>query len=1083
MNKTKDQILSQQDVPSPKELMRMLHPELFSDTLVDDVFQLPKATFEYHLDTLTSRKQEYEFENFCRKLAEKEICPNLRVQTGPTGGGDSKVDTETYPVAREITERQWIGSPSAGTELWGFAFSAKKKWRQKVKTDVDKILSTGRNYKRIYFFTNQFVKDKDRAILEDTLSNDTGIPVHIIDRAWIVEKVYESGHLDLAISTLGIENGQKESVKHLGPRDTARLEELEELDKQIANPSYYEGTRYQLVEDCLRSAILARGLERNRNEVESRFAQTDRLAQDLNYKPQRLRIAYNRAWTAWWWHEDYTAFDKFYKEVEQYVKGSAEACEVQLLLNLWQLLIGSVFRGLISAKDGKVKVRQKRLTAMLEAITANPRRPNNALQAHTGLILIKIAEAIRSRKLDQLESCWSELSHAVEKSKSLGAYPIEPLFKTIAKLGEQVDSSAFDTLYEELVDIMRQRHSDREAGRAYIQRGTQKFSQKKYYDAIRWFGRAEELLMKDECRLELVTTLIKSSDAYESVGLLWASRNKALAAVEQTWAVFKEQGDITLQLLIALNQLVRIEIRLGRIPHVLDAMAMASYVASNLELSEHNQDVYSKQLEMQDLVLGIHMLNLPFDALSGVVVRLPDALERLGLICAWATLLFVLGHEQVLRDEGNIFVSEDPDADQEFFERWQDQPAADDISPQPILIDGETSLLKSTILGAEVVMETPNNAVSLGLTESLLGVLEAFLATSYEHAMPHRERMTITVKASQQMRGLPKLRFADNDGGRAEIVHPAELAFTTAAEQHSYMEWLRNSLIEIMCRTLMIKDIDVWLEEVADQERGFSRALALGDVFMLNTNVFGERPKVRLVDWLETDDRTYTVLRSEPWRITKSVGNNETTEPKFATGPPPSDLIDKAELKHTDYKVISPIDELLWDQAKWQGMLFYCFAELPPILAFIFEDGNAGRAIFDSWKKQWGNEDKNEELRLAIVTGLSKQNPTRYAVSVGPSLRHLNKHTNKTFTLVSQIRHITPTSSKNLDNFLMAYKKADAFSLAPAQMNGDEEPTLFPELMIAKKELVIREAWEIGENDPDKSVLLDGDDPIIPNQR
>ncbi|MCY3826107.1 MAG: hypothetical protein OXG10_01825 [Candidatus Dadabacteria bacterium] len=589
--------------------------------------------------------------------------------------------------------------------------------------------------------------------------------------------------------------------------------------------------------------------------------------------------------------------------------------------------------------------------------------------------------------------------------------------------------------------------------------------------------------MKEECRVELVTTLIRSSDAYESVGLLWASRNKALAAVEQNWTVFKKQGDITPQLLITLNQLVRIEIRLGRIPHVLDAMTMANYVASNLELSKHNQDVYSNHLHMQDLLLGIHMLNLPFNALSGVVARLPDGLERLGLTCAWTTLLFVLGHEQVLRDEGNIFVSGDPDADQKLFEKWQDQPAADDISCQPILIDGETSLFKSTILGSEIVIETPNNTVSFGLTESLLGVLEAFLATSYEHAMPHCERMTITVKASQQMRGLPELRFADSDGARAEIVHPAELTFTTAAEQHSYMEWLRNSLIEIMCRMLMIKDIDVWLEEVAGQERGFSRALALGDAFMLNTNLFGEKPKVRLVDWLETDDRIYTVLRSEPWRITKSVGNNETTEPKFATDPLPSDLIDKAELKHTDYKVISPINDLLWDQAKWQGMLFYCYAELPPILAFIFEDGEAGQAIFRLWKKRWGNEDKNEELRLAVVTGLSKQNPAGYAVSVGPSLRYLNKHKNKTFMFVSRIRHITPTNSKNLDNFLIAYKKAGAFYLAPAQMNADEEPTLFPELMIAKKELVIREGWEIGKHDPDRCVLQDGDDPIIPNQR
>ncbi|MGH8523994.1 MAG: hypothetical protein ACREXY_07190, partial [Gammaproteobacteria bacterium] len=182
-----DQAHRLRDIPNPSELMRARHPDLFSDTRADEVPRLPKAVFEYHLETLTSRKQEYEFEHFCRKLAEKEICPNLRVQTGPTGGGDSKVDTETYPVAGEIADRWWISEPSAGTERWAFAFSAKKAWKPKVKTDVDNILPTERDYKRIYFFTNQFVSDKERSNQEDTLSRHAGIPVHIIDRAWIVD--------------------------------------------------------------------------------------------------------------------------------------------------------------------------------------------------------------------------------------------------------------------------------------------------------------------------------------------------------------------------------------------------------------------------------------------------------------------------------------------------------------------------------------------------------------------------------------------------------------------------------------------------------------------------------------------------------------------------------------------------------------------------------------------------------------------------------------------------------------------------------------------------------------------------------
>jgi hypothetical protein len=290
---------------SPKELMRARHPDLFSDTEVDAGPVLPKAVFEYHLDTLTSRKQEYEFEHFCRKLAEREICPNLRVQTGPTGGGDSKVDSETYPVAAEIAERWWVGEPSGGSERWAFAFSAKKAWKQKVKADVSSIVSTGRDYKRIYFFTNQFISDKNRAKLEDELSKSTGLPIHIVDRNWIVESVYEHGHLAMAISALGIDSARVERPHRLGPLDTARLAELNEIDRQIADQTRYEGARFQLVEDCLRGAVLARGLNRPRNEVEGRFSQAERLARSIGISQQLMRVAYNRAWTAHWWYEDY----------------------------------------------------------------------------------------------------------------------------------------------------------------------------------------------------------------------------------------------------------------------------------------------------------------------------------------------------------------------------------------------------------------------------------------------------------------------------------------------------------------------------------------------------------------------------------------------------------------------------------------------------------------------------------------------------------------------------------------------------------------------------------------------------------
>ena len=508
--------------------------------------------------------------------------------------------------------------------------------------------------------------------------------------------------------------------------------------------------------------------------MEARFAQADRLSKDLDYRPQRLRIAYNRAWTAYFWHEDFSAFSQFYEEVEQYLEGSDQAHEVELLWTLWQLLTPAVAEGRIAAQDAKVESRRQRIVAMLEPMADDPLRLNNALQARTSLVFMRIARAAQAGQADQLESCWSDLEQIVDDSAALGTYPIERLSDLVAELGEieVMDSPAFDALYEKLADVIRQRRSDGAAGEKHYQRAFQKLELEKPYEAIRWFGRAEELLIKEEYQAELVMALLGSSHAYEHVGLLWAARNKALAAVERTLAVFNEQGTMPLQALIAMKRLVWLELQLGRIPQILTTMAFESLISSHLHLSEEQRKKYAEEREMQEAVLGIHLLNLPFEALSSVT-RLPDTLERLDLVLARMALLFALGHEQGLRDEGYISASEDSDAVQTLFESWQDQPAAEDIPPQPELGDGPTCFLKAIILGSELVVETPNNVISVSIAESLLGALEAFLATSDEQdVLPHRERMTIVVSASQELAGGPQLRFPDGDGGdqQPEIV-------------------------------------------------------------------------------------------------------------------------------------------------------------------------------------------------------------------------------------------------------------------------------------------------------------------------
>ena len=53
--------------------------------------------------------------------------------------------------------------------------------------------------------------------------------------------------------------------------------------------------------------------------------------------------------------------------------------------------------------------------------------------------------------------------------------------------------------------------------------------------------------------------------------------------------------------------------------------------------------------------------------------------------------------------------------------------------------------------------------------------------------------------------------------------------------------------------------------------------------------------------------------------------------------------------------------------------------------------------------------------------------------------------------------------------------------LVPAKFNGvtvAPEPNL--DLAIGKHELVVRQGWEIGMNDPDVSILDEDDPPVVP---
>lgn len=213
---------------------RELRPQKFSDSKIVYEIPLTRELFDKQLEILSTKKMQSEFENFIVKCAERLITPNIKPQTGPDGGGDGKVDAETYEVSSDISDKWYVANGGAsGKEKWAFAISCKKQWKPKVTGDIEKIANTNREYTRALFFSNQFIKSSTRADVEKDLSEKYGVEVSIFDALWCTNAVFNHGCIDVALTCLNFSEEYRKKQEIVGELDKKRQERLDEIEKGI----------------------------------------------------------------------------------------------------------------------------------------------------------------------------------------------------------------------------------------------------------------------------------------------------------------------------------------------------------------------------------------------------------------------------------------------------------------------------------------------------------------------------------------------------------------------------------------------------------------------------------------------------------------------------------------------------------------------------------------------------------------------------------------------------------------------------------------------------------------------------------
>lgn len=1042
---------------TPSAFMRKVRPDVYSDSSKNDAYIVEKDKLEYVLETLTSRNETHEFEIFCRKLCERTICPNLKPATGPEGGGDSKADTETYPISEEVADRFYIGDSVSASERWAFAFSAKKTWSSKVRADVEGIVGTGRGYKRIVCVTARFCRAKTRADLEDELSNRFNVRVTILDRTWITEQVLEHGCSDLAFHYLQV--GIEDRSLKLGPLDYSRQQDLNRIETELATAVTDDTIWASRVNQALSAAKLSRNLERPRLETDGRFSRAVRLAKKHGTHRQILDVEFERLWTAFWWFDDVELVNDDYDAFASLVAEDPHGKNLQLLGSITQLLFNSAIQQYRTVEQLKLRIRVASLNQQLRRVASDTQSPNSAAEAKLVLLTVEANLAILDGDKGALPIVWSKLAELVDAVGGLGEFDVDNLVRLADVMGGVAGN---DPSYAALVDKVAAFVEDRTgeiAGAMILLRRARQINFTDLMEMIRLLGKAAVKLAKREHNDSLIEATQLLAVAYKGVGLNWAARAACIFSCAAVFVDVETEHEVPPSLVPTLVMLTWTCVELKHVPDVILTGRLLNYVLAQVPLSDAAVASLSDVVQQIDLAFAGTILKMQRSEFESMTC-LPITLAELGLTWSRMSLMYMLGYEDDLRREGSIPEEQSSEDVLELFENIAGTVPAEYGRLATLSKPGESEIF-SVILGLSIRVCYPRSPACIPVAETVIAILESAFATlSVKEFIPHMEELRIVVMETSQLTA-PELSM-DEVSGAIQLAWPTELDIGSFSAKSVVRPVLSEVVGMTLAMAFYVKDPRGAPEAIFMREGGLDRMSLVWSSLNSRLRIFGAA--FASLDTVAEVQSEYPIRPVVP-KISPRIANKPTGDH--------SQEIDESSSSddHRRMRVFSVIDAHLWGRADWAGAAYLEVEHGPPALVLVFKEREAARRIFERWRDRFGMDDRGNKIRLAVITDIDPEHVAHYSLLITSNLDGENGFGDAGVgTTVSRTKTMTPSSREKLDVFLRAYEADSRYILVPGYLDGSELEFMF-DLAIGKGGLVIRSVGEIARDDIESIAL------------
>lgn len=1056
------------------DAFRKMHPEQFSDSKTVQVGNLDRAFLDFYFETLTSRNMDKAFEDFCRHLAEVEICPNLLPQTGPTGGGDSKVDSETYPVAESISETWYYGDGNkASTERWAFAISAKKEWKSKIKSDVEKIAKVNqeknRGYTKIFFMSNQYISDKKRADTEDELRMLYGIDIRIIDRTWLLDKTLKSDrNIEIAIKSFGLSDSFSNKIQ-VGERDNKRSQEYKQIEVELAEDSLKPSEKVRFSQ---KSVILARELEYDKKIILGLIERNNRIAKEYGTIINQADAIYDAAWTIYWWYSDYTLFYEYYKKYEEIALKENNVNLFKNLVTLWINLYSASF-------DSKAIDLIKHTNSLKEKYkyyVGDESKPNTKIEAKASYQLIRLFLG------DPIDDIVNDIIQILEESFGHLDLDLYPICRVIQEIPAFENAKRFAELFESVVSFMSNQKQKAEAALMLAKRG-HALKQKKPYEALAYFSRSLMGLYNQENKSQLINIIIEMGDVFQKIGLLWAARNFYYYGFCLCLNQYMKFGGVHPGLIISSYSLKYIELRLG---HIL-------YASTFHTLSSMSQELYPKKIKITesetdnfDFILAIQLLRTSYETEKSLG-QLPKYLEKQGLLFSEAAIEYELGYyNKLILDEfeGNTEAFDD------LIAKCIRQPAIEQLNYLPWYGIEESCLMQTNLLGCSIELRTyaPYDHGGIEIGATILATVESFFGTGIANELvSFSGKIKIELKYDANCSFLIQGEISKERPNVIMLTYRDYKSEDIITAQKEFLDFSTN-LIAMVTSIMFPYDSQLnKIEKMIKQEKAFERSQFFANSVFFGMETLGKNTFSFSVILSDFDE--IKMKRRAKSEITDIKNKKVEVEPLIAENIVHNSLPENFDFKNISNNNVvtsSIINIPLWNICGWRGVLFSVsqLHEFPPILSFAFMNTSC-KNIFEEWRNDIGSYDSENKIGIRIIKGIDKNLPYSYRVIIGQQgFSKKCTDSEKIIAMPIRFHNMQPSNNYNLKMFEQELRTAKRFCICPTYMKDfTSEPKVFDELLIEKNvdSIVICDACDVQANDLlIEAAILPTDNPIIP---